>query len=113
MLDDNNLLQVNATVIVGFLVLLTIYSLKYPISIQEKRAQKILRVAIAVVIVPFAVSAILTIVGWLGFAEAWAVSGFAYLVVAIFLILNIPTRGINMVKGSNTLDDEYTPDSTK
>jgi heme A synthase len=57
LIDANSILQADATVIAGVLILLTIYSLKLPESIEQKRTQQIIAGAIIVTIVPFAISA--------------------------------------------------------
>jgi hypothetical protein len=101
-LDDTSILQTDAAVIAGLLVLLTIYSLNYPISPQKKRIHNVLRPAIMAVIIPFAYSAILTILGQLGPAKLLAIIGFFFVVISIYLILNAPLIGIRKVTGANT-----------
>jgi peptidoglycan biosynthesis protein MviN/MurJ (putative lipid II flippase) len=94
-LDYNSLLQANATVIAGILILLTIYSLKprrSPESRREVRINQGIASVIISVIVPFCASSIMIITNQeLGLAAPVAVLGFVYLIFGIIVIVLMPT----------------------
>ncbi|MDQ6864356.1 MAG: hypothetical protein M3044_11080 [Thermoproteota archaeon] len=99
-LDDNTLLQTDATVIAGVLILLTIYSLK-PRKSPESRRERALNFIVAgvllTVIIPFSVSAMMIIYPDVEPAAGATLGGFLYLMVGIVLIvvfskIHIPER---------------------
>jgi hypothetical protein len=92
-IDDNTLLQTDATVIAGILVLLTIYTLR-PRHSPESREKWIMDHTQTIVmgsVVPFCVSAIIILNNASpGLAVAFTTVGFIYLVVGILAIILIP-----------------------
>ena len=90
-LDDNTLLQADATVIAGVLILLTIYSLRQKPS--ENTQDRIMNIVIAgvliTVIVPFSGSAMLILSPNQESAAVIAFYGFIYLFVGIVLMVLI------------------------
>jgi hypothetical protein len=62
LIDANNLLQADATVIAGLLILLTIYSFKIARGIPEKEKQVRLACIIISSIIPFASSAVMLLI---------------------------------------------------
>jgi len=97
MLDDNSVLQADATVVAGVLILLTIVSLKFPLTAQEKRVQRFLYYWVPAIMIPFVISVILLILipPFLVGAEIFMVIGFIYLVVAVNSALRLPLRGVS------------------
>jgi hypothetical protein len=99
-IDDNTLLQTDATVIAGVLVLLTIYSLRQQPS--DTTYQRIINIVVAVAIVttivPFSVSAILILSPDKDPAAGVAYGGFIYLIVGIILIVVVPRLGLGQTK---------------
>jgi hypothetical protein len=100
-LDDNTLLQTDATVIAGVLILLTIYSLKpgkSPESRRERFTNTFVAIAIVTVIIPFSVSAILILnPTYPGNAVQLMTAGFLYLIVGIVIIVLIPRLPIKEI----------------
>jgi hypothetical protein len=99
-IDDNTLLQTDATVIAGVLVLLTIYSLRQqPSETSFQRGMNIIiAIAIVTVIVPFSVSAIMILSPDKDPAAGVAYGGFLYLIVGIIFIVVIPRLGLGITK---------------
>jgi hypothetical protein len=91
--DNNTLLQVDATVIAGVLILLTIYSLKPrivgkpPESRQARIMDFIIAVMIVTVIIPFSISAMMILGPDKEPAAVVAWGGFIYLMLGIVLIV--------------------------
>ena len=79
-LDDNSLLQADATIIAGLLILLTIYSLRIKPSenTRERRINKLVGWVIVFGIVPFSASAWI-ILNHLSYAAIMTSIGFLYL----------------------------------
>jgi formate-dependent nitrite reductase membrane component NrfD len=100
MVDSNTLLQTDATVIAGVLVLLTIYSLELPRSNEARGIRKSLAMFIVAAMLPFCTSAILAINSEganhpervLQYATFSATVGFGYIITVVVLILIIPLR---------------------
>jgi hypothetical protein len=99
--DYNSLLQTNATIIAGLLILLTIYSLK--IKPSENTKERIVNVIVGTVtiigIVPFSISAMMILrQSWIKYAATTTYFGFLYLIVGIVLIVVIPWTGVGVKK---------------
>jgi hypothetical protein len=102
MIDSNSLLQADATVITGILILLTVHSLKplplynqHP-SIREinQKINKVLAILVVSTIAPFSLSAALTLSEptFFGLATDAAISGFIYLIWAVAIVVMLPPR---------------------
>lgn len=94
MIDSNSLLQTDATVIAGTLILLTIYSLKpVPKYGQTRSVRKALALLIVITIVPFSISAALILDQKYDdhlFATGAAQLGFIYIMIAMGVIVILP-----------------------
>src|SRR2546427_13001339 len=104
MIGVDALFQADATVIAGVLILLTIVSLKFPLTTQERQAQRLLTYWLPAIMIPFVVSAILLFLVFLQpqllySAEVFTAAGFVYLIVVIILILRLPLKGVSWVRG--------------
>jgi uncharacterized membrane protein len=101
-IDYISLLEVDAIVIIGILILLTIYSLRLKPSEnpQEKIIDSVVAVVIVIVIVPFSVSSILLLYQDQVSAVDLAYAGFVYLILGIVFILGIPRIGLGRTKAT-------------
>lgn len=99
MIDGNTLLQTDATVIAGLLILVTIYSLGYPITRQAKVQRILLGFVISPTIVPFSLSAFFIIYGQQTLALGLAEFGFIYIIVGISIIIILPVIGVSYETG--------------
>ncbi|MGI0026365.1 MAG: hypothetical protein ACREAD_00795 [Nitrosopumilaceae archaeon] len=109
MIDVNNILQVNGTVIAGILILLTIKSFKGDHNETFTRIKITPKDAVAYVIIPFSISAIIAVsdafkitttqtnstgIDWLLIGSAiFTVIGFVYLAIVIFAISKMAKSG--------------------
>jgi hypothetical protein len=99
-IDYSILLEADAIVIAGILILLTIYSLKLKPSENpsEKIINSVVAVAIVITIIPFSVSSILVLYQYQVSAVDMAYAGFVYLIVGIVFIIGIPRIGLCRTK---------------
>jgi peptidoglycan biosynthesis protein MviN/MurJ (putative lipid II flippase) len=108
-LVDKDILQADATVIAGVLILLTISSLtgrRYShigtILTSEKLKLFLAYVAVGIII-PFSISAMTVTLGDMELGKDWMIAGFLYLMIGITVIL-IKSRRVFLPEGSTNSD---------